>query len=281
MKTLYVSDLDGTLLNDHTAIDPPALQKLNHWLTEGLCFSVATGRSLTVARHILSPMALTLPVLLLNGVHIYDNLHHKTVAIHEMERGVIGPIMDRLSYTSLCSVLYVMRADGNVTLYYQNGESPLARRYLESRAQGFKPYVNYPAVLPKEASEVLNRHAVCFLIILGASETDLLPVQSYINTIPDLNCHLYKENGTNFVSLEVFSSQGGKDKGIAFLQKQTQAKKVISFGDNLNDLAMKKQSDLFCVVENALDELKNQADWVIKSNNEAGVIQFIGSRQTL
>ena len=38
---------------------------------------------------------------------------------------------------------------------------------------------------------------------------------------------------------------------------------------------MKTQSDLFCAVENALPTVKTQADKIIPTNNESGVISFI------
>lgn len=281
MSTLYVSDLDGTLLNDQTALDAAPLAALNQLLDNDLLFSVATGRSWTVAKHILHPMHLHLPVLLLNGVHIYDTDHQKTLAVHEIDPSVFKEMISLLQDPFLCSVYYVMKADGNVQLYYQNNNTALTQQYLMSRKKAFALHADYDAILPKSLADVYAQQSICFLIVMGQQEEKLKKLKQQIDLLPHINCHLYKENFTGFISLEIFSDQGGKDKGISFLKKQTHATKVISFGDNLNDLAMKEQSDLFCVVANALDELKAHADCYIGDNNSASVVQFICGRQKL
>ena len=44
METLYVSDLDGTLLNKKKEITPKTAEILNRCIQEGMKFSVATAR---------------------------------------------------------------------------------------------------------------------------------------------------------------------------------------------------------------------------------------------
>ena len=43
METLYVSDLDGTLLNKKKEITPKTAEILNRCIREGMKFSVATA----------------------------------------------------------------------------------------------------------------------------------------------------------------------------------------------------------------------------------------------
>lgn len=45
MKTLYVSDLDGTLLTPEKEISKASADILNHLIRKGLLFTVATARS--------------------------------------------------------------------------------------------------------------------------------------------------------------------------------------------------------------------------------------------
>ncbi len=49
MKTLYVTDLDGTLLNSKDSINEYSLQVINGLIEKGMLFTYATARSLSSA----------------------------------------------------------------------------------------------------------------------------------------------------------------------------------------------------------------------------------------
>ena len=44
-KTLYLSDLDGTLLQNDASLSPFAVRELNRMIEKGLCFSISSARS--------------------------------------------------------------------------------------------------------------------------------------------------------------------------------------------------------------------------------------------
>ena len=48
-RTLYVTDLDGTLLNTHDRISPYSTRTINRLVEEGMLFTYATARSLVSA----------------------------------------------------------------------------------------------------------------------------------------------------------------------------------------------------------------------------------------
>ena len=45
MKKLYVTDLDGTLLNQNASISPYSEQVIKKIIKQGIHFTIATGRS--------------------------------------------------------------------------------------------------------------------------------------------------------------------------------------------------------------------------------------------
>ncbi|MCI6771359.1 MAG: HAD hydrolase family protein, partial [Oscillospiraceae bacterium] len=45
MKTLYLTDLDGTLLNDSGVLSERSVKILNELLDEDVCFTVSTART--------------------------------------------------------------------------------------------------------------------------------------------------------------------------------------------------------------------------------------------
>lgn len=50
MKTLYVSDLDGTLLRKNETLSPYTIKTINALTSSGMSFSYATARSLNTAK---------------------------------------------------------------------------------------------------------------------------------------------------------------------------------------------------------------------------------------
>ena len=71
-KTLFVSDLDGTLLNHNQTLSDKTRATLNSLIGEGLCFTYATARSLTSAREVTQGLNLKLPVIVYNGACVQE-----------------------------------------------------------------------------------------------------------------------------------------------------------------------------------------------------------------
>ena len=92
MKTLYISDLDGTLLNPEALLSPSAAERLNELLAKGLVFSVATARTAATAADLVKPLTLSLPILLMNGVAVYDTKTKTYVKEHPMTRETVQEV---------------------------------------------------------------------------------------------------------------------------------------------------------------------------------------------
>ena len=73
MKTLYVSDLDGTLMRRDGTISLFTVRTVNELIRQGLYFTYATARSIKSARTIAGDLQLTLPVITRNGAVLADN----------------------------------------------------------------------------------------------------------------------------------------------------------------------------------------------------------------
>ena len=72
MKTLYISDLDGTLLDADARLSAYTEQTLTRLIGKGMAFTFASGRTPEAALKIVESVPLKLPVIMMNGVLIYD-----------------------------------------------------------------------------------------------------------------------------------------------------------------------------------------------------------------
>jgi HAD superfamily hydrolase (TIGR01484 family) len=72
LKTLYVSDLDGTLLNTDDKINPYSLDILNQLIQNGVHFTYATARSLSSAAVVTAGLQVSMPIIAYNGAFIFE-----------------------------------------------------------------------------------------------------------------------------------------------------------------------------------------------------------------
>ncbi|MCR5307544.1 MAG: HAD family hydrolase, partial [bacterium] len=79
MRILYVSDLDGTLLTKDTKLTEYTIEELNKLIDSGLMFTYATARSYNSSKVVSEGIKIKCPVILCNGVKIYDPIEEKTI----------------------------------------------------------------------------------------------------------------------------------------------------------------------------------------------------------
>lgn len=78
MKTLYISDMDGTLLNDGGKVSRRSVEIINELIKKGMLFTVATARSAMSAAELLKDIDISVPAVLMNGVFLFDLKNKKS-----------------------------------------------------------------------------------------------------------------------------------------------------------------------------------------------------------
>ena len=73
MKTLYVSDLDGTLLRSDAQTSEYTNQVINKLTSDGILFSYATARSYLTATKATKGLNAKIPIITYNGAVILQN----------------------------------------------------------------------------------------------------------------------------------------------------------------------------------------------------------------
>lgn len=74
LKTLYVSDLDGTLLRSDERTSDYTNHVINQVTAKGMLFSYATARSWITARKVTKGIDAKIPLITYNGAFIVDNV---------------------------------------------------------------------------------------------------------------------------------------------------------------------------------------------------------------
>ena len=72
-NTLYVTDLDGTLLNDSSILSPVTERTLNELIADGALFTIATARTPATAVDLMRNVNTNIPFIVMAGCALWDN----------------------------------------------------------------------------------------------------------------------------------------------------------------------------------------------------------------
>lgn len=270
---LYISDLDGTLLNSKQELSKKTIEIINNLIeTKGLNFTVATARSLTSAWQIIKPLILKYPILFHNGVFIYDPVLKKNIKENFIENFDCRKLIQIIEKNNLQPIVFTTDLKYGDKVYYKGiynlGEKDYIQRRLDQNDDRFTQIDNYNDILYQKiiTINIINNRA-------NIEEIHYLLKSNY-----NLYYHLTQDIYSNYYWLEISNINANKKDGVKFIKSYLNVSRLISFGDNLNDLPMFEESDEKYTVSNAKDELKNYSTKIIESNDNNGVAEFLKNK---
>ena len=273
-KTLYISDLDGTLFNDAAQLSGFTVREINRMISQGMHFSIATARSPASTLKLVAPLHLKDPIIMMNGVLIYDTVQSHYLLVEQIEPMAALGIVSVMRMSGTHGFIYVLK-DDVLTTYYESLESAPLRMFYEERSRLFgKMFVRI------NSYEDLIRSAD-FLIyfMFRGTKYELLPLYDECIKIPGIDAIICEDNYEQELSyLECFSSGTSKRSAVRFLREHGKYRRVIGFGDNLNDLPMFMECDESYAPENAHEEVKAAATSVIGANKDNSVAHWLAQR---
>lgn len=268
MKRLYITDLDGTLLSPEGSISAKTAAILNSLTAEGICFTFATARSVYSAKPITSALDINVPCILMNGVSIYDLRADGYLANQYIPVSASEKVIEAFEREKAEVFLYRFN-DEVLTCYYTKITTRVMQSFAEVRRNRYnKPYVQCADLLDAADGRTIYYTAL-------DEHEKLLPVKNAIDSIDGVDYAFYEDTYTGKWFLEVFSAKASKSNGLRYLRERYGFDEVVAFGDNLNDLPMFSEADIKVAVGNARDEVKAAADYIIGTNDEDGVAEWL------
>ena len=273
METLYVTDLDGTLLNRSERISEYSINVINEYIKKGMHFTYATARSLSSASIVTSGLVKNIPVIVYNGAFIMNSNTGEVLHSTAFSKCEKQYIINILKENRISPIVYSFIDGKEKVSWLTNLENEGKKHYFNSR-KGDK------RLNPLEYEDNLFNGEVFYFTCIGEKE-ELLPVYNSLKDNKNYNCIFQKELYREEYWCEIMPSKATKANAIKKLKELWSCDKVVSFGDAINDIPMFKISDECYAVENAVDELKRAATAIIKSNEEDGVAKWLESNFSL
>lgn len=266
MKILYVSDLDGTLLNTDSKMNQTSLDILNRLIQNGLHFTYATARSLSSASVVTAGLRISMPIIAYNGAFIFEpsgKIIYSNVFSEEEKRTVAEFLIANRIYP----LVYAFVDKEEKVSWIREKENAGMLNYLNARKGDRR-------LNPLNDTDSLYRGDVFYFTCIGDKE-ELQGVYNRFKDDPHYNCTFQQELYRDEYWCEIMPKAVSKANAILKLKELGHYDRIVSFGDAINDVPMFKISDECYAVENAVPQLKQMATGVLESNNHDGVAKWL------
>jgi Cof subfamily protein (haloacid dehalogenase superfamily) len=273
MPSLFVTDLDGTLLRDDATLSERSRAALEQMLAEGVPISLATARSIVSIREILGDLPLNLPVIENNGAYLSDLWTGEHFLIHSLPEDSPEEILT-MGIAHSCMPIVTSTDGWNDHLTCEGALNEGMEWYVENRSH----YRDSRYREVRDIREAFERRVTGFTFIekRGVLEQLHADLRSHLDgrLMMDLYENRYSRGWWWLTVQDVAVSKG---HGLRALAERLgiDLADTVAFGDAANDIPMLEAAGHGVAVANALDEVKAVADEVIGSNEDDSVVGWV------
>lgn len=242
MYKLLITDLDGSIIDESEKISHKNLEAVKILKRNGIKITIATGRRWASTSRIISPLEINLPIILYNGAGIYDPISAKFIFIKYLSKVAIHKFLKMLNeYLS-----YV-----KVGIYWED-------RLLENR----------------EALGLIKEYRDGIIKIFLEGEKEILDkLKMKMDNYEDLFTIVFSSPKY----LEILPPNTSKGRALIKLIEILNLKReeIIALGDYNNDEDMLKVSGLKVTLESGAKELREIADYILKTSPQESLYELV------
>lgn len=264
---LVAMDLDNTLLNDDKKISKHTEDVLVEALKRGIYIVPATGRIFKSIPEFLRNIEGLRYALCCNGATVYDKYQDEIIYTNHLSAQTVLELFD---------VLEKYHCTHDI---YRNGQGYMEPRFLDHLSEyGVEDHI-YDLVkdtrLPVENLREYIHENPLGIEKISCFFDDMDDRQAAYDELRNLNLASVSSSLANNLELNQFGCNKGD--GLFHLAEHLgiSMSQVMACGDASNDIKMIEAAGVGVVMENGMEELKELADFVTKTNNDDGVAYAI------
>lgn len=255
---LICLDLDGTLLDDQKKILPRARESVKQAAEQGIKIALVSGRMLSAVDPIEEELGISCIKACNAGTYILKDgqcISSEYLLADTMKR-IYEEIAERYQMP-----LWIFRHNR----WFVTGSD----RYVEKESEIIHHRPEF-ADVEELAAEWAKEGTGPNKLVLAASPDEITEIYNVIAAQNRTDLDMARSADT---FLEIFPKGVTKGTALKAICQSLDVKpeNVIAFGDHELDVPMIEAAGVGIAMGNAIDELKDKADFVTKSNNEAGV----------
>lgn len=267
MKTLFVTDLDGTLLSTDSQVSRRSAEIISALSREGALITVATARTPATVEPLLSKTFTTVPAIVMTGAALWNRQERSLEETVMFPPSVAREAVELMVSCGVNPFVYTLRPDGRLNVIHCGS---LTRRedkfYQERRELKLKKFIFNP---PGGYADSIDKS----ILLLGIAETPVINLlAARMSAYETLSVSAYNDIFNPRISyIEVFSAGVSKAAAVLRVKELTGADRTVVYGDNLNDLPMFEVADESVAPANARPEVRARATRVIGPNSADSV----------
>lgn len=270
--TLFIADMDGTLLNPEGKMSKNSEKILKKLISDGLRFTVATARTPLSALTLLENIPITDPMILMNGALFFDPDKKRFFEPVGLRRESME-LLKKAEAVGSRGMLFSVDDKGTLYVNLGDTESELWEGYFHMEKISHIQAISQK--IRKCSADGLNGETVVYGLYMDNSPNRLEKMYQILKG-NGLTLDYYKDKYTeNRWCLEICSAAASKGRAVSYLKELCGEPYMIGFGDSWNDIPMFQVCEETYAMANASLELKDIASGVILSNAEDGVAQYI------
>lgn len=267
MNTLYISDLDGTLLDSTPKTSEYTNATINEMLNKGMIISFATARSLVTAKRVTEGLEFNYPSVVHNGTFIVNKdgkILHKNIFDKADSHYILSTILEN----KLNPVVFSLIDEKQKFSYVLENVNEATKDFLNERCGDSRNREVFK-------NEQLYDGEIYYFTLIGDKEKLEPLYNSFKNKY---HCFYQVDMYSGEYWLEILPSEATKANAVKQLKELLNCDKIVAFGDGINDIDMFSIADECYATENAVEKLKEIATAVIDSNDKDGVAKWLKMR---
>lgn len=258
---LLCTDLDDTLLTTDKKVSRENKRAIEYFKSEGGLFTFATGRVPIGAKIMLEQITPNAPMVCFNGGSIYDFNSKKMLWSRSLDKNAIN-VVEYIDKTFDFAGIEICTEN---KIYFSR-INQIVKEHQEAEKLPDNP-LDYHDV--KE-----DWKKVLFMV-----EAEQIPqIREAIASSPFADKYTFVQSSPWYY--ELLPKNSSKGEGLAKLADllDISITKTVGVGDNENDLMLVKTAGAGVAVANAVEEIKNAADYITAAdNNQSAIAEVIAS----
>ncbi len=258
---LVAMDCDGTLLDSRLNLPKKNEEVIRKLSKKGIKFIIATGRNDKSVKEYIEQLEITAPIIGCNGASIRDINKNIVYSLYPIDEKPLRELWDYFVKENLTPQYF------NIDSYYchtQENIDEIKEMFKEFDAYSVNLFTSFVA----ESFETLRDKKILKVIFNTEIPGLQSKVQEDLSRIKGINAVRSSKTCIDIVAENV-------SKGNALLEyikgENIKPEEVIAIGDSENDYSMLKSVGFSITFENGDSLLKEFADYITVSNNEAGL----------
>lgn len=255
---LVLADLDGTLLDEQKQLDSEIIDVAQQLKAKGIALSFASGRNMHIMQDYIDRLQVELPYITNNGANMFVKKEcvYECCIVPEELKDTLSVIVERqipfIAYSNF--------------VVYPIGSHPALTTFLQR-------LIGKSEIDSCEDLDTICGQSIFKVVLVHEDEVLMKAVMDHINQ----HCretHCVRSEGDVYTVTHASASKGSAVKRLLELTGIAPEQTIV-FGDNYNDTSMFAVVKHSVAMENAIEDIKKEATYVTKSNEEHGVSWFL------